>query len=140
LGFSKVLGFQVFLRFWILLFLDLDIRVFRDLDRFRLLIQRCESVREIGNFFDKGRVLPDESTRAPGEGYGRGKARDVHERSEGNERGWRSRANATNESERGTKLRRSSEERSSDEVPCRRSMTRRIVAQIDGGTGYSRGY
>ncbi len=60
---------------------------FRDWDRFRLLIQRCKRVGEIGNFFDKGRVLPDESTRAPGEGYDRGKARDVHERSEGNERG-----------------------------------------------------
>jgi len=47
---------------------------FRDLDRFRLLIQRCKRVGEIGNFFDKGSVLPDESTRAPGEGYDRGRA------------------------------------------------------------------
>ena len=43
---------------------------FRDLDRFRLLIQRCKRVGEKGNFFDQGRVLPDESTRVPGEAKG----------------------------------------------------------------------
>ena len=44
---------------------------FRDLDRFRLLIQRCKRVGGNGNFFDQGRVLPDEGTRALGEGYDR---------------------------------------------------------------------
>jgi len=48
---------------------------FRGLDRFRLLIQRCKRVGENGNFFDKGRVLPDEGTRVPGERYERSKKR-----------------------------------------------------------------
>ena len=69
-GFFQDSGSFVFLRVW-------DFKVFwmfgfsgsfRDLDRFRLLIQRCKRVGEIGNFFDQGCVLPDESTRAPGEG------------------------------------------------------------------------
>jgi hypothetical protein len=64
--FSTGLGSQVF---WMFGFSG----SFRDLDRFRLLIQRCKRVGEVGNFFDKGRVLPDESTRAPGEGYDRGR-------------------------------------------------------------------
>jgi hypothetical protein len=41
---------------------------FRDLDCFRLLIQRCKRTGGNGNFFDKGSVLPDESIRVPGEG------------------------------------------------------------------------
>ena len=60
----------VFLRVW-----DLTVfwmfgssGFFRDLGCFRLLIQRCKRVGEIGNFFDQGCVLPDEGTRAPGEG------------------------------------------------------------------------
>ena len=86
LGFSGLLDLWFFLGFRIFCFSRVwDFKVFwmfgfsgsfRDLDRFRLLIQRCKRVGEIGNFFDQGRDLPDESTRAPGEGYGRGKARD----------------------------------------------------------------
>ena len=59
--FSKGLGFGGFLDVWIL-------GVFQGFGSFRLLIQRCKRMRENGNFFDQGRVLPDESTRAPGEG------------------------------------------------------------------------
>jgi hypothetical protein len=67
--FSKGLGSLGFLDVWIF-------GVFQGIGSFCLLIQRCKRVREIGNFFDQGLVLPDESTQAPGEGYDRGKARD----------------------------------------------------------------
>ena len=46
--------------------------VFQGLGLFRLLIQRCEGNVRIGKLFDRGMVLPDECTRAPGEGYDRG--------------------------------------------------------------------
>lgn len=66
MDFSKVFGFLVFLGFWIFTVFGFWILgSFRDLDRFRLLIQRCKSVREKGNFFDKGRVLPDERKNDP---------------------------------------------------------------------------
>ena len=99
MGFLKDLGVWVFLRF-----LDLTVfgfwivGSFRDLDRFRLLIQRCKSVREIGNFFDKGRVLPDERKNDPTNAFEKVKWSMVKQRfpsaSEGNERGgaWCSRA------------------------------------------------
>ena len=36
--------------------------------RFRLLIQRCERWREIGNLFDKGKISPDEGDECPTNG------------------------------------------------------------------------
>ena len=65
-GVLRILGFGFFEGFWILLFSDFWILgFFRDLGCFRLLIQRCKSVPEKGNFFDKGCVLPDESKNDP---------------------------------------------------------------------------
>ena len=64
---------------WVLLvflgycfFSELDWTWFFGSDCFRLLIQRWKNVTGWGNLFDKGEVWPDESTRAPGEGYDRG--------------------------------------------------------------------
>jgi hypothetical protein len=61
----------VFLGNWFFSELDLDVWFFGS-DRFRLLIQRWKNVTGWGSLFDKGGVWPDESTRAPGEGYDRG--------------------------------------------------------------------
>jgi hypothetical protein len=45
-----------------------------DIGCFRLLIQRCKRWVEMGNLFDQGRDLPDESEDCPTNGYGRMRA------------------------------------------------------------------
>jgi len=44
-----------------LVFLDLASGLSLDMGSFSLLIQRCKRIRGIGNFFDQGMLLPDES-------------------------------------------------------------------------------
>lgn len=56
----QVLQFLIGFRIW----------VFQGLGFFRLLVQRCNKAGDFGNLFDEGMVLPDESTRAPGERSG----------------------------------------------------------------------
>jgi len=73
-GFLGSNGFSVFQGFGrsgLSEFSDAWILVFR-IGHFRLLIQRWKNVIGWGNLFDQGEVWPDESTRAPGEGYDRG--------------------------------------------------------------------
>ena len=72
-----ILAFRILI--WVLLlfvgywfFSELDLDWFFGSDRFRLLIQRWKNAIGWRNLFDKGGVWPDESTRAPGEGYDRG--------------------------------------------------------------------
>ncbi len=67
LAFSDV-GHSAF-RILNLVLLFVRILIFSELDCFRLLIQRWKNVTGWGNLFDKGGVWPDESARAPGEGY-----------------------------------------------------------------------
>ena len=114
---------MVFLRLLDLTVLDLDIRVFQGFGSFRLLIQRCKTVREKGNFFDKGRVLPDESTRAPGEGIlgFPSEAKGTTEKKRGTK--------LRRRSERGTKLWRSSEERCFSKLLAEVPATERVVSK-----------
>lgn len=69
LGVFRCLDLSVFLRMLAYWVSRVWIICFSDLDRFRLLIQSCETAGGFGSFFVRGVVLPDEGEDWPTNGF-----------------------------------------------------------------------